>query len=89
MLDTQSPELFRLCEASRSPNLPLMGETLATEGNVTFMAITLIYCDIQRNFTSSFKNLQLIHVFSVQRGYTRPKRGYSLDTLFAKNDFDP
>ena len=35
-LDNKSPELFRLCEASRSPNLPLMGDTFATEGILIF-----------------------------------------------------
>ena len=50
----QSP-VFKVCETSTSPNLPMTMDTLVTDegilhlSNVMFKAIKLISCDIQRN----------------------------------------
>ena len=70
-----SRKLFGVCEASVSRNLLLKGDTLITKGflifqNVTFKAIALTSCTIQKNCISSFENLQLFHVFCVKRGKT-------------------
>ena len=75
-LSTKSP-VFRVCETGDSPNLPLTGDTLVTDEG--FLIFELISCDIQRNCTSSFENLHVLHVFM---------REYSV-VIFAKNDFDP
>ena len=79
-LDTKSPELFRVCETSASPNLWGTGHSRLP--NVTFKAMTLVSCDIQRKCISSFENLQLIHVL-------RQKRDYSVDTYLQKLTLTP
>ena len=36
IVSTKSPEVYRVCEAVASPNLPLTGDTLVTEGILIF-----------------------------------------------------
>ena len=69
-LGTKSPDLTPMqvlfCGWRGTYSLP----KAFSSWNVTFKFITLISCDIQRSCISSFENLQLIHVFCVNRGNT-------------------